>query len=430
MRDIKKLITQGISIIIKQEVTYLTPMNPQISQLCSISNQLISLLHGLQPQITESLNHAVSTINNNGYVSAFSYGELRACYHMLKSIYMPTTSKKIFISHSSEDKDIINGFINMILKLGCGFKRDEIFCTLNHTAIRTGDDFRNEIIKNMKDCDFILCMISENFKRSEVCANEMGAIWAIEGKRILPFKFPNISFKEIGFLNVVKQSADITDKSKLDELYNELLNYYGMAPDWINYNQQTADFIQLVNDKIMLEYTPKYDDMFSAVSSVKSLCKMALSEIEEITKTDYNQIILELVKEYSNELYVVAEAISPHKQQYCLVSYDGLIGSCYKRGETIMENNVKESDNYFCAVPETESEICIPIIHDNHVYGVINSESENKNYFSAKSKKILEELAQAFARKLYNLEWSKKPSNISWGKLKKEPRYRIKNHIT
>ena len=58
--------------------------------------------------------------------------------------------RKIFISHSSEDEVIIDGFIEKILMLGCGFKRADIFCTLDHTAIRTGDDFRNEIIKNMK----------------------------------------------------------------------------------------------------------------------------------------------------------------------------------------------------------------------------------------------------------------------------------------
>jgi len=154
--------------------------------------------------------------------------------------------RKIFISHSSEDEVIIDGFIEKILMLGCGFKRADIFCTLDHTAIRTGDDFRNEIIKNMKRCDYILCMISDNYRKSEVCQNEMGAAWAIEGKRRLPFKFPNIEFKEIGFLNVVKQAADIIDKSKLDELYEEFCNCYDFEPDWKNYNKQKDDFVELV----------------------------------------------------------------------------------------------------------------------------------------------------------------------------------------
>lgn len=155
--------------------------------------------------------------------------------------------RKIFISHSSEDEVIIDGFIEKILMLGCGFKRADIFCTLDHTAIRTGDDFRNEIIKNMKRCDYILCMISDNYRKSEVCQNELGAAWAMTGKRVLPFKFPNINFKEIGFLNVVKQAADLTDKSKLDELYDELCQFYDLPQDWRNFNQQKDDFVELFN---------------------------------------------------------------------------------------------------------------------------------------------------------------------------------------
>ena len=159
-------------------------------------------------------------------------------------------TKKIFVSHASDDAIIINAFVKEILLLGSGFKAFDIFCTLNHTTIRTGDDFRNEIIANMKSCDFIICMISENYRASEVCQNEMGAAWALEGKRILPFKFPNISFNEIGFLNEVKQCADITDKSKLDELYKELCEYYDIEQDWMNYNKATADFIKIVNENI------------------------------------------------------------------------------------------------------------------------------------------------------------------------------------
>jgi hypothetical protein len=160
------------------------------------------------------------------------------------------SDKKIFISHSSDDETIVNAFIKDILIVGCGFRRTEIFCTLDHTVIRTGDDFRNEIIENMKRCDYILCMISDNYRKSEVCQNELGAAWAMTGKRVLPFKFPNINFKEIGFLNVVKQTADLTDKSKLDELYDELCRFYDLPQDWRNFNQQKDDFIKVVNENV------------------------------------------------------------------------------------------------------------------------------------------------------------------------------------
>ena len=158
--------------------------------------------------------------------------------------------KRIFISHSSNDETIVNAFIKNILMVGCGLRKTDIFCTIDHTAIQTGDDFRNEIIENMRRCDFILCMISDNYRKSEVCQNELGAAWAMGRKRILPLKFPNIKFNEIGFLNVVKQTADLTDKSKLDELYDELCQFYDLPQDWRSFNQQKDDFIKVVIEHV------------------------------------------------------------------------------------------------------------------------------------------------------------------------------------
>ena len=156
-------------------------------------------------------------------------------------------SRKFFISHSSEDKIIVNRFIKEILKIGCGFKDADIFCTLDPTAIRTGDDFRERIVENMKDCDFILLFISENYMKSEICHNEMGAAWALDSKRVLPFILPDTTFTQMGFLNVVKQGASITEKRKLDEFYNEVCEYYGISSDWPSFNKAKEDFIEIID---------------------------------------------------------------------------------------------------------------------------------------------------------------------------------------
>lgn len=91
-------------------------------------------------------------------------------------------NRKIFISHSHADETIVNSFVKEILKVGCGFKDSDIFCTLDSSSIRTGDDFREKIVENMRNCDFILLFISRNYSQSDVCKNEMGAAWALENK--------------------------------------------------------------------------------------------------------------------------------------------------------------------------------------------------------------------------------------------------------
>jgi hypothetical protein len=257
-----KLLADNIS----QSVNYNTPFDNRTQQLAGIVKQIIPLIKNNCPEIANILEKATSRIINRqvvpmvpygpmvnkDFINAFFFGDIRTTINILSILYplQEQGGYKIFISHSSDDETIVNAFIKDILIVGCGFRRTEIFCTLDHTVIRTGDDFRNEIIENMKRCDYILCMISDNYRKSEVCQNELGAAWAMTGKRVLPFKFPNINFKEIGFLNVVKQTADLTDKSKLDELYDELCRFYDLPQDWRNFNQQKDDFIKVVNENV------------------------------------------------------------------------------------------------------------------------------------------------------------------------------------
>lgn len=257
-----KLLADNIS----QSVNYNTPFDNRTQQLAGIVKQIIPLIKNNCPEIANILEKATSRIINRqvvpmvpygpmvnkDFINAFFFGDIRTTINILSILYplQEQGGYKIFISHSSDDETIVNAFIKDILIVGCGFRRPEIFCTLDHTVIRTGDDFRNEIIENMKRCDYILCMISDNYRKSEVCQNELGAAWSMTGKRVLPFKFPNINFKEIGFLNVVKQTADLTDKSKLDELYDELCQFYDLPQDWRNFNQQKDDFIKVVNENI------------------------------------------------------------------------------------------------------------------------------------------------------------------------------------
>ena len=215
----------------------------------SFEKLLLSLCESISekyPYISEKLKEHTLRYDNIPVIHQSAIDEL--VNYVIDLEKLSDSSKKFFISHSSKDEVLVNAFIEKILMLGCGFKRSDIFCTLDHTVIRTGEDFRNEIIKNMKVCDYILCMISENYRESEICQNELGAAWAMEGKRILPFKFPNVKFEEIGFLNVVKQTADITDNSKLDELYIELCDNYGLEQDWINFNQRKEDFLKVVRE--------------------------------------------------------------------------------------------------------------------------------------------------------------------------------------
>ena len=86
---------------------------------------------------------------------------------------------KIFISHSSEDKQLIDEFVDKILRLSCGFNTSDIIYTSRQsTGVSLGDGIPQFIKENIKTSSLVFFMISPNYRQSEVCLNEMGAALA------------------------------------------------------------------------------------------------------------------------------------------------------------------------------------------------------------------------------------------------------------
>lgn len=225
---------------------------PGEESLIKTITQLAEIIKDIEPECSKRLTSDLQKVRNlppEQCVNPYAFGSIVGIVSILRLKYLKegTTTRKFFISHSSEDKVIVNGFVKEILKIGCGFKDSDIFCTLDPTVIRTGDDFRIKIVENLRECDFILLFISENYMNSEICQNEMGAAWALDNKRVLPFILPNTTFNDMGFLNEVKQGASITDKRKLDEFYNEVCGYYGISSDWPSFNKAKEDFVEFIN---------------------------------------------------------------------------------------------------------------------------------------------------------------------------------------
>ena len=237
------------------------PACKKVAELHDLLVELLVIIKDDYPLESVRLQNRANRLVGSLKINPYDFGAILELVSLLKEREAseevkvlpplnPVPRRKIFISHSSEDKSIVKAFIDKILLLGCGLKPDEIFCTLDPTAIRTGDDFREQIIVNMEGSDYILLFISENYKRSEVCGNELGAAWAFRDKRVLPFVLPNVQFSQMGFLNVVKQGAELLERSKLDEFYEEVCKKYSLALDWKNFNKHKDDFVNTVTSLI------------------------------------------------------------------------------------------------------------------------------------------------------------------------------------
>ena len=75
--------------------------------------------------------------------------------------------KKIFISHSSKDKQIVDIFVDKLLHLGLQIDPNDVaYTSREETGVGTGEDIRKFIKENISTCDFVFFMISENYKKN------------------------------------------------------------------------------------------------------------------------------------------------------------------------------------------------------------------------------------------------------------------------
>lgn len=156
---------------------------------------------------------------------------------------------KVFISHSSRDKDMVDLFIDKVLRLGCGLQPQDILCTsIESTGIKTGTDIRNYLRKVLKSCDYAFFMISDNYIKSSICLNEMGGAWILN-KDVKPFLFPKSDFKKMGWLYEISKGSKLDNDEALDELRDELLDRYKLIahPKTSDWSAQKKKFILGLN---------------------------------------------------------------------------------------------------------------------------------------------------------------------------------------
>ena len=130
---------------------------------------------------------------------------------------------KVFISHSSADKPVVDSFVDNILVMGLGLSKNEIAYTSNEVyGVAPGDDISRYIKENIEAAEIVLMMISDNYKQSEVCLNEMGAAWALD-KPFVSVLLPNTGYDKIGWLTNLQKAIRINHKDQIISLCQKIV---------------------------------------------------------------------------------------------------------------------------------------------------------------------------------------------------------------
>lgn len=197
---------------------------------CGLLSELFGICKLKQDEYIIKIIHTLES-PWNGWEGKIKFDQLKEELKMLKSkahdYYISESvkggktkgevkkTKKIFISHSSEDKKYAEAFVHLLETMGLDEKT--LFCSsVPGFWIRTDDDIYDAIKAQFEEFDIhIFYLLSENYYNSPACLNEMGAAWMMQS-RYSVFLLPGFEFKKIeGAINPRRISIKFDEPRKV-----------------------------------------------------------------------------------------------------------------------------------------------------------------------------------------------------------------------
>lgn len=168
---------------------------------------------------------------------------------------------KIFISHSSKDKNFGNFLVELLRSLGV--KENEITFTSNIAyGIPIGQNIFNWLKSQITENPFVIYLLSEEYYKSVACLNEMGAAWIIENEHAAIFT-PNfnLSSKEFqgGALDPREIGFYINDEYRILAFIHHLSTKFEITKNPVIISQNVKRFLEQIKnikqDKVIQNQT-------------------------------------------------------------------------------------------------------------------------------------------------------------------------------
>lgn len=188
--------------------------------------------------------------------------------------------KKIFISFSFLDDEFSIALADY-LKDVLGENNFYIYCVAinnNYNSVKYGADFSKDFIKNVKDCDVFIPLLSLNYKRSPSALIELGAALVLD-KEVMPLLLPGCTYDDF------------------NSIYN-LRNreYYGVD-NFRKIKKFTERIVNIISPPHLKEFT--IDSFIKKINVIK---QSYISGIADVCNFSFKYSNISTEKEYHNLL--------------------------------------------------------------------------------------------------------------------------------
>ena len=209
---------------------------------------------------------------------------------------------KIFISHCVEDVLLVQKFTEDILEIGLGIKTgEEVFnISIEGAGINNGEDFKKRIEAELKTAKIVIQIITENYKKSEACLNEMGAAWIL-GIQVIPFILEPISYNTVGFIHNTNQQLKINNKEDILSFVSQNKNLLHSNYNDTKLHRKIDEFLKFT-DTLLRKVKNN-----SAQDSRESTQSSLIEEMTSILKASNPKVMEHLITNESTNILLTSE---------------------------------------------------------------------------------------------------------------------------
>lgn len=208
--------------------------------------------------------------------------------------------KNIFISHSSNNKNIAEQLCAYLTRLGIG--DDRIFCSsILGQGVSNGEKLNEAIGKAIKKSGLIIFLISRDFMKSNYCLEELGIGWYLSqhtNTSCFYLILPDIKSSELnGFVNSKIDKFTFVDSNCKDQFCTFIVDVISTL-HLKNPKHQTimnanniffSSIKQYLNELIINQDNAKKEEQIQ-YNEIENLKKI-INKQEQIIKSTYNNIV-------------------------------------------------------------------------------------------------------------------------------------------